>query len=38
MEDDVCLDVLVSWLVDRLFNFFIYMRFYYVFFSSLTGP
>ena len=24
MEDDVCLDVLVSWLAGRLFNFFIW--------------
>ena len=24
MEDDVCLDVLVSWLPGRLFNFFIW--------------
>ena len=24
MEDDVCLDVLVSWLAGRLFNFFVW--------------
>ena len=34
MEDNVCLDVLVSWLPGRSFNFGIYMKLFYCFFLA----